>query len=134
MRMDSLTCQGHSGCSDTKSVATTTVVVTRHHCPHHLHYPHLLGPFRACGPPQCLGRPSFSLPGPSSGLPIPISTFQSKRSAANYSESFFKRTIPFVMLQLDELGKIAVESTIDNVYVKIPGKRNVSIINSIVNC
>ena len=26
------------------------------------------------------------------------------------------------MLQLDKLGKIAVESTIDNVYVKIPEK------------
>ena len=63
MQMDSLTCQEHSGCSDTKSMVTTTVVVTRHHCPHHLHYPCLLGPFRARGPrsasddhhPRCLG-------------------------------------------------------------------------------
>ena len=36
-------------------------------------------------------------------------------------EVFYKRTIPFVTLTLDHSGKnVAVESTEDNLYIKIP--------------
>lgn len=81
---------------------------------------------RPWAPGQRLGRTSpssSSLPGPSSGLSGQSPSLSSRpRNATHtgYTESCFKRTIPYVTLVLDDFGKIVVDSTIDNVYLKIP--------------
>ena len=45
----------------------------------------------------------------------------SEQSSSGVAESTFKKCIPFVSLVLDGSGKIVIESTDDNVYIKIPG-------------
>lgn len=51
---------------------------------------------------------------------MPLSTSTKKSQPQSYEPSF-KRSIPLVTLSLDHTGKnVAVESTDDNVYIKIP--------------
>ena len=59
------------------------------------------------------GRSSAPLPSPKRNV--------SEQSSSGVAESTFKKCIPFVSLVLDGSGKIVIESTDDNVYIKIPG-------------
>ena len=61
------------------------------------------------------GRPSTS-----SESSLPITTKRNVHQQPSSFESNFKKCIPFVTLALDGSGKMVVESTDDNVYIKIP--------------
>lgn len=73
-------------------------------------------PFRS-PQPWSLPRP-WTGAGPSSA---PASFARKKTGTTPPYEAFFKRSIPYVALGLDQSGKnIVVDTTINNVYIKIP--------------
>ena len=79
---------------------------------------------RSWTPGQRHGR-SFLAPSHSQSPLLPSSS--KPRNTTTAEQCFnFKRTIPYVTLNLDDYGKITVETTIDNVYVKIP-ENNLSV-------
>lgn len=106
------------------------------------------GKFKCCGepnltatnasveqpPPQSVQPPQpWSLPRPwtNNSIAGSSSALLPRKKVNQPMEAFFKRSIPFVALCLDRGRNITVESTINNVYVKIP--ENVVSVESILS-
>ncbi len=82
-------------------------------------------PGNAVAAQQCPMIFGWSLPRPwvtpSPLIPGKPSPLGGSKSSQAYTEPTFRRSLPYVSLCLDQTGRnIAVDTTIDNVYIKIP--------------
>ena len=89
--------------------------------------------YTVCGEDESISTSAIELPSPSTNFSPGWSGFRpwsthnaskgnlSKKNPVPASRTVFRRTFPYATLCLDHTGKnVAVESTIDSIYVKLP--------------